>query len=833
MMNILSSNMRHRLLPLILIVSVVLAGFSLILVQRHTFQLFEKDIEKRMRNATARMALGELIVSDLRKVQADFYAAIIIKDSRAQQLKIDAGLVTIAETHRLLNVLENGGMFSRTLPLNLAEKDKADLSMGYIPEHKLEFIVEVLALRPQLMELKEKFKELPVVTASRNRMLAKSPENFSVEEEQPIRSFVKKSHPLFVRMTENANKLAFDGKTNLQIFQNKIQVARKKNRQTELLWAFSAVIAVLTLISLIFRQTLLTQHAQQKTLLELQQTREDLQESNKAILSLNETLEEQVAARTMELTATNSTLTEEIAVRRKTEEELQKSKAIWERTFDSITDVVTIFDPSLVIVRANSIANQLYSFEDGVEGHHCYELFHGSEQPCSDCPILETKETFSPYIKEMYNEKLQKTFLVSAAPVLDEKGNLDYITHFAKDISDIKETMDKVRRQKEYIEDIFNLVPQGLITVDEEKNPVEWNLSFDTIVTHWAERVKMQEIEVREQLLMQLRQELTVNDNGMFFLSLNEQPLCFEFLSSLVPSFDQIDRVVSLRDVTVLTAMERQLAQAQKLEAVGQLAAGIAHEINTPMQYVQNNVTFFERAFKDLKVLLVDYQQLQDKSETPLTDEAREHLENISLDFLMEEIPESIADAQDGINRVVTIVSAMKEFSHPGSNEKTAIDLNRALESTITVSRNEWKYVAEMVTDFDPDLPMVPCLPDQLNQVVLNLIINGAHAIGESRTEDSGDLGTITISTEQDQGEVVIRVRDTGCGMAKEVQDRIFEPFFTTKEVGKGTGQGLSLVYTTIVDRHGGTISVDSDPGQGSEFIIKLPITSENNGGTA
>lgn len=827
MMSKLASNMRHRLLPLILIISVVLAGFSLILVQLYTFQLFEKDLEKRMSNATARMALGELIISDLRKVQADFYIAIITKDSLAQQVKVDAALLTIAEIHTLLNILDNGGTFSRTLSLNLAGKDKADLSMDYFPEHKLEFIMEVLALRPQLIDLEEKFKELTVVAASRNHILNKSQGRFSAEDEQQIRSFVKNIGPLFVRMTENANKLAYDGKTNLQIFQNKISVARKKNMQTELLWAISAIIAVLTLIGLIFRQILSTQHAQQKMLLELQQTKEDLQESNKEILILNETLEEQVAARTMELTSANRTLTEEIAVRRETEKELIKSKAIWERTFDSITDVVTIFDPSLVIVRANSIANQFFPFDGGVEGHYCYELFHGADQPCSDCPILETNTEFQPYLREMYNEKLQKTFLISAAPVLNEKGKLDYIVHFAKDITEIKETMDKVHRQKEYIENIFNLVPQGLITVDEEKNPIEWNFSFDTIVTSWAEKMKLPEMEVREQLLMQLRHELTMKDNGMFFLSLKEQRLHFEFFSSSIPSSDQIDRVVSLRDVTELTAMERQLAQAQKLEAVGQLSAGIAHEINTPMQYVQNNVTFIKRAFKDFSVLLADYQHLLDESGTPLTGEARDHLENIALDFLMEEVPESIDDAQDGINRVVKIVSAMKEFSHPGTDEKIATDLNRALESTITVSRNEWKYVAEMVTDFDPDLPMVPCLPDQLNQVVLNLIINGAHAIEETGASVPDNPGTITISTRGEDDWVELRVSDTGSGISKEIRKRVFDPFFTTKEVGKGTGQGLAIIHD-VVKKHGGTIDFTTATGKGTTFIVRLPITAGN-----
>jgi len=278
-----------------------------------------------------------------------------------------------------------------------------------------------------------------------------------------------------------------------------------------------------------------------------------------------------------------------------------------------------------------------------------------------------------------------------------------------------------------------------------------------------------------------------------------------------------------------MNLLHRQLLQAQKLEAIGQLAAGIAHEINTPMQYVQNNVTFIGRAFRDLSLLLNDYLQLQNVPELSLTEEARHHLENINLDFLMEEIPESIEEAQDGINRVVRIISAMKDFSHPGTGKKVATDLNRALDSTITVARNEWKYVAEMVTDFDPDLPMVSCLPDQLNQVMLNLIINSAHAIEETGASAPDNAGRITISTRQDNNWIEIRVSDTGPGIPDEIRNQIFDPFFTTKMVGKGTGQGLAIAHDVVVNKHGGIIDFITEPGKGTTFIIRLPLTIKIN----
>ncbi len=278
------------------------------------------------------------------------------------------------------------------------------------------------------------------------------------------------------------------------------------------------------------------------------------------------------------------------------------------------------------------------------------------------------------------------------------------------------------------------------------------------------------------------------------------------------------------RDITERTLLQRQLLQAQKLEAIGQLAAGIAHEINTPMQYVQNNVTFFEQAFDDLKTLLIEVGKTE---RSLLTPETSALLANIDLDFLLQEIPDGLKETHDGISRVVKIVSAMKAFSHPSGNEKVASNLNLALDSTITVCRNEWKYVAEMITDFDPDLPMIPCFPDQLNQVVLNLIINASHAIQDHNKSDAqSPLGRITIVTRKDDDWVEIQVSDSGGGIPEAIQQRIFDPFFTTKEVGKGTGQGLAIAHDIVVNKHGGRIEFTSEPGQGTTFIIRLPVLS-------
>jgi two-component system NtrC family sensor kinase len=275
--------------------------------------------------------------------------------------------------------------------------------------------------------------------------------------------------------------------------------------------------------------------------------------------------------------------------------------------------------------------------------------------------------------------------------------------------------------------------------------------------------------------------------------------------------------------------MEAQLRQAQKLESVGQLAAGIAHEINTPVQYIGDNIRFIEESFAGLGRLLRSYQNLAHAVQAnDVTPEVLAELESASaqadVEYLIKEIPLAVKQSMEGVGRVARIVQAMKEFSHPGAKERVAIDLSRAIETTITVATSEWKYVADLVTDFDLSLPAVPCLPGELNQVILNLIVNAAHAIGEVVKKEQGAKGVIKISTRSIGPWAEIKIADTGAGIPESIRHRIFDPFFTTKEVGKGTGQGLAIAWSTVVDKHQGQLSFESMVGQGTTFTVRLPL---------
>jgi len=285
-------------------------------------------------------------------------------------------------------------------------------------------------------------------------------------------------------------------------------------------------------------------------------------------------------------------------------------------------------------------------------------------------------------------------------------------------------------------------------------------------------------------------------------------------------------------DTTDRKKMESQLQQSHKMEAIGQLAAGIAHEINTPVQFVGDNTRFFQESFDDLIQIIKKQQELLEAAKTnSLTDEAvastEQLIEEIDLEYLEEEIPVAIEHSLKGVERIAKIVQAMKIFAHPGMVAKEPVDLNAEIEKTITITRNEWKYVAELKTDFDGSLPPVPCFRAEFNQVILNMIVNAAHAIAEKNMEDLSQKGTIHIRTIHGGDRAKICIGDTGAGIPEEIRHKIFDLFFTTKEPGKGTGQGLAISHAVIVEKHNGSLTLETREGEGTTFIISLPLEAD------
>ncbi|MGE4292441.1 MAG: PAS domain S-box protein [Desulfovibrio sp.] len=281
-------------------------------------------------------------------------------------------------------------------------------------------------------------------------------------------------------------------------------------------------------------------------------------------------------------------------------------------------------------------------------------------------------------------------------------------------------------------------------------------------------------------------------------------PVALTVLPSTIRGKPRI--LMILFDLSERKALERSLNLAQKLESVGQLAAGIAHEINTPIQYVSSNLSFLGEAFGRIT-------QELDRNDFAATEAVRGD---------MEEIPDAIKDAQEGVQRVSTIVKAMRNFSHPDAEAQVPVDINEAIRNTVTIARNEWKYHSEVILDLDETLPEVVCIPGDFNQVVLNVLVNAAHAVAD-KMGDSGERGEIRVRTTRSGKFAELTISDTGGGIPEGNRDKIFDPFFTTKVVGKGTGQGLAITHA-IMERHQGEIDFQSEVGKGTTFTIRFPL---------
>jgi PAS domain S-box-containing protein len=266
-------------------------------------------------------------------------------------------------------------------------------------------------------------------------------------------------------------------------------------------------------------------------------------------------------------------------------------------------------------------------------------------------------------------------------------------------------------------------------------------------------------------------------------------------------------------DITERKVAEQRLASSEKLESIGRLAAGVAHEINTPIQFLNDSIYFIREAMQDL---LADNARLAALLPTP--PEPDENIEDLKV-----ELPPALDRVADGLQRIAEIVRSMKEFSHADQDEMSPVDLNRAINSTLVIARTEYKYVADVETEFAADLPHVMCHGSQINQVVLNLVVNSAHAIGDV-VKGTTDKGLIKVKTYIENGFAVISISDTGGGIPEGIRKRIFDPFFTTKEVGKGTGQGLSIAHN-VIQSHGGQLDFDSEIGKGTTFYVRLPLS--------
>ncbi len=421
-----------------------------------------------------------------------------------------------------------------------------------------------------------------------------------------------------------------------------------------------------------------------------------------------------------------------------------------------------------------------------------------------------------------------RTEEVTITPVADDKGR---VTHFVAIYRDITER----QLQRQEMSRIYSAVTEardGILMLAQDNTPLFANHSFGRLSGYPMTKLPAGLLEAIAGPPGEDPRWMG-NHIRQVDLPAAEGPVPVEIRDWRVrgEEGEDLGRVFVLRDLReerkaeeMRKMMEVRLRQAQKLEAIGQLAAGIAHEINNPIQFVGNNTTFLKTCFEDMEQLIEAQRRALEKAGGADLAEVREVEKRIDYDYLKGEVPQAVTQTLDGIRRVSEIVKAMKDFSHPGSKNRQRMDVNKAVRDAVLVARNEWKYDSDVETDLAMNLPMPMCLVNEMNQVLLNILVNAAHATGEAVKKGLRKRGLITIKTEADDCEVRILVTDNGTGIPAAIRDRIFEPFFTTKEVGKGTGQGLAIAYDVAVRKHGGRLTFSSVENEGTTFVVAIPI---------
>ncbi len=529
----------------------------------------------------------------------------------------------------------------------------------------------------------------------------------------------------------------------------------------------------------------------------------------------------------------------DITARKQAEAELQGKTAFLEALANSTIEGILVVDGNGHMLLHNRRFAELFEMTPEIlsSNNERRMLAHALKLMCNPEEVMAKVNHLNQHRWETSCDEieLRDGMVVDrySAPVVNRKGEYYGRIWSFRDITERKRNEDTLRQLSVAV----NQSPASVVIADPEGNISYVNLRFTESTGYQPEEVLGKNPRILNAGITppEVYRELWAAIShgrewrGEFCNKKKSGELYWEqaTIRPITDSTGALTHYLALKeDITERRVLESQLRQAQKLEGIGQLAAGIAHEINTPTQFVADNLTFLRDSWKSAYELLQLYRSsLRDSAgalPAGVADALDEAETKCDLEFIAAEVPRAIDQSLDGSRRVAKIVRAMKEFSHPDSADKTAADLNKAIESTITVARNEWKYVAEIQTDFDETLPPVVCYPGDINQVILNLVVNAAHAIKEH--VKNNEKGRITIRTRMRGDIAEISVSDTGTGIPEAIHTRVFDPFFTTKEVGRGTGQGLSLAHTVVVKKHSGKIWFETEIGRGTTFFIHLPI---------
>ncbi|WP_432737450.1 PAS domain S-box protein [Maridesulfovibrio sp. FT414] len=539
----------------------------------------------------------------------------------------------------------------------------------------------------------------------------------------------------------------------------------------------------------------------------------------------------------------------DISKRKKAEEALKASETKFRIITENLKELIYRADRNTFEVNyVNKAAKDIYGYtpEEWLEIPHLWEktIHPDDKDMVLDFFVRAHQEVKDATIEYRVLDRNGKVHWVldNMTWEKDETGNPVARLGAMTDITDQKQAMIYLTEQEKYLREILRGIKAAILIIDFKNKIVEEvNDEFirisgkdkeQIIGASCAETLQCEakcpkcdaDGEVIQHLIFKNRSSI-INTEG------RRIPLEESFIPVTIRGQQRI--VAVLFDITEQESLEHQLANAQKLESIGQLAAGLAHEINTPVQYVSGNLAYLRDSFATVMELLSlcedSFGRMKSDEGQSMLAEWEQAKKDGELDFLKVDVPEAFKDTLFGVEQVSSIVKAMRKFSHPGSEKMQTINLKDSIENIITVSRNEWKYSSEIVTEFDPDLPVISCMPGSFNQAILNVLVNAAHANADATATNK--KGSITITTVKKGDIAEITISDTGNGIPEKIQHRIFDPFFTTKEVGKGTGQGLGIVHS-VMKKHGGSINFKTSPGQGTSFILRFPIDQEDKSGS-
>ena len=535
-----------------------------------------------------------------------------------------------------------------------------------------------------------------------------------------------------------------------------------------------------------------------------------------------------------------------ITERKRAEEELRFKTALLETEAETTIDGILAVDPSGRLLQANERFAEMFKIPPELmsrgTGEPLYEYIRSQIQD-PDAFAERIKRLLAHQDEEERGEVHLKNGMILdrySSPLRDSNGKHYGRIWYLRDITDRKRTEQALRASERRYRELFENATEIILTTDLAGNFTSLNLAGQQTFGYSkdeAARIDVWSIMLERdcKIIKQARSRLLAGESQVTseieIIVKGGRRVKLEVRARLIFEDESPVGVQAIaRDITGRDIAEMELRQAQKLESVGRLASGIAHEINTPIQFVGDNARFLQDSFSSLEKVICAYRKHTEsiadlQCDSNLLLEARQVEEQADCDYLLEEIPRALSQTLEGVDRVATIVRAMKEFAHPENAEMGSADLNKALKSTMTVARNELKYVAEVETQFG-DLPLVICDVGDLNQVFLNLLVNAAHAIGDV-VKDSGGKGLITVRTAAEGDQVHISIADTGSGIPESIRSKIFDPFFTTKEVGRGTGQGLAIARSVVVERHNGALTFETEEGKGTTFHIRLPISPD------